>query len=159
MKYLNWFITAILVVVIGGLAFVHLSPDYNIYMVRSGSMSPTINTGDMILSGPAMNLISGGIKNGAIVTYQYGEELITHRVVSLADTNVTTKGDAAEDPDPWSVARADIKGVYLFKIPSIGYLLNFVRTKSGWFSVIIMPSALLLALLVREIVKEALSSC
>jgi len=155
MRVLNWLISIALIIVIGGLALLHFLPDYNIYLVKSESMRPAINMGDMIISGP----LSDGIGPGTILTYQRGKDLITHRVLSIDGNALTTKGDAAEDPDPWSVSLSDVRGTYLLKIPSAGYLLNFARTKSGWFTVIIMPSALLVALLAREIVKEALSSC
>jgi len=155
MKILNRLISIILITVIGGLALLHFLPGYNIYLVRSESMRPAINIGDMIINGPSNDVISPG----TILTYQRGKELITHRVLSIDGDIITTKGDAAEDPDPWSVSLFDVKGTYLVKIPSIGYLLNFARTKSGWFMMIIIPSAALVALLIKEIVKEALSSC
>lgn len=71
---------------------------------------------------------------------------------------LVTKGDAAEDADPWAVSVSDVKGVYLFKIPYVGYMTSFIRTKLGWFLMIIVPAALLVGWLTRDIIKEAFSS-
>jgi len=158
MKVFSWLVSIVLGLVVGGLIFLHFSPDYSIYLVRSESMRPAINMGDMIITGPLNGPLNAGIKSGTIVTYQHGKELVTHRVLSISDDTLVTKGDAAEDPDPWSVTLSSVKGTYLFKIPYIGYVPNFVRTKLGWFLVIIVPAALLVSLLVKDIVKEAVRS-
>jgi len=144
--------------ILAGLAFIYFSPDYNLYLVRSESMRPAINMGDLIITGPLNGLINGEVEPGTIVTYEYNKELVTHRVQSIDGTTLVTKGDAVEDPDPWSVTMSNIKGVYLFKIPYVGYVTSFVRTKLGWFLVIIIPAALLVIWLAKDIVKEALSS-
>ena len=159
MKIVTWTISILLTLVVGALAFIHLSPDYDIYLVRSESMKGTINMGDMIVSGPADNPFNITVAPGTIVTYRHGKGLITHRVQQVDGDNLVTRGDAAEDIDPWKVTMSDVIGVYLFRIPSIGFLLSFVQTRQGWFLTIILPSMLLLALIVREIVKEALKAC
>ncbi len=153
-KVIGWVVFTVLAVVIGGFVFVHFSPDYNIYMVRSESMKPAIKMGDMVITGPLKGPLGGEIKPGSIVTYQRGEELVTHRVLSVDGDTLLTKGDAVEDPDPWSVSLSDIRGVYLFKIPSMGYAANFIRTKLGWFLVIVIPASVLVALLFRSMRKE-----
>ena len=121
-------------------------------------MKPAINMGDMIVTGPVNGPLNGEVEAGTIVTYEHGKETVTHRVLSVDGDALVTKGDAAEDPDPWAVTLSDVKGTYLFKIPYVGYLLSFIQSKLGWFLVIILPAALLVALLVKEIVKEALRS-
>ncbi len=150
MKIFMWLVTVVLAIIISGFLFLYLSPDYDIRLVRSESMKPAINMGDMIITGP----MGGEVQEGTIVTYQRGEELITHRVLSVEDETLITKGDATEDPDPWPVTISDVQGVYLFKIPYIGYLADFVRTRLGWFLVIILPAAALVAFLIWDIFKE-----
>ena len=153
MKVFDWLVSIALVVVIGVFAFLHLSPDYNIYLMRSESMKPTINMGDMVVTGPPYGPLSGEIKPGMIVTYEHGEALITHRVLTVSKTLVT-KGDAEEDPDPWSVTLSNVKGTYLFRLPYIGFLSYFIRTRLGWFLLIVAPAMFLVALLIRDIIKE-----
>ena len=154
MKIFGWAVSIVLALIIASFVFVLFSPHYDICLVRSESMKPAINMGDMVITGPPGGLLSGEVKPGAIVTYQWGEELVTHRVLSVDGETLVTRGDAVEDPDPWPVSLSDVKGVYLFKIPYIGYVSNFARTKFGWFLLIILPATALVALLIRDIFKE-----
>ena len=150
MKVFGWLVSIVLALVIAGFVFVYFSPQYDICLVRSESMKPAINMGDMVITGPRQR----HIEPGEIVTYERGEELVTHRVLSVDGDALVTKGDAVEDPDPWSVNLSDVRGVYLFKIPYIGYVSSFVRTKVGWFLAIVIPATALVALLIRSIYKE-----
>lgn len=121
-------------------------------------MKPAINIGDMIITGPLDGPLNGKVNPGVIVTYERGKELVTHRVVSVDGDNLVTKGDAVEDPDTHPVTMSEVSGIYLFRIPYAGYLSNFMRTRVGWFLVIIIPAMLLVAFLIKDIVKEATSS-
>ncbi len=155
-KIVKWSVSALLALVLGGLAFVYFSPGYDMYVVRSESMVPAINMGDIIVSGPLWGPINGGVRPSTIVTYELGKALVTHRVMSIKGDILVTKGDAMEDPDPRPVSISQVKGVYLFKIPYIGYLSSYMRTKTGWFSIVIIPGMLLVCFLAKDIVREAL---
>ena len=156
-KIFSWVATAVLVLVVAGLAFIYFSPGYDLRLVKSESMKPAVNMGDLIITGPLNGPINGELKPGMIVTYQHSKELITHRVQSIDGTTLVTKGDAVEDLDPWSITVSDVKGIYLFKIPYVGYVTSFVQTKFGWFLAIIIPTALLVVWLVKDILKTAFS--
>jgi signal peptidase len=156
LKIFIWTVSVLLLLVIAGLAFVYFSPDYDMYVVRSGSMTPAVEVGDMVITGPASGPFGGGIKPGTIVTYARGKELITHRIVSLENGILVTKGDASEDPDAQPVQMTQVVGVYLFKIPKLGYVSSFIHTKPGWLLVIILPTAALVGLIIKEIINEAL---
>ena len=158
MKIINWAISIILILVIGGLGFIYLSPGYDIYLVKSQSMEPNINMGDMIVTGPVDGPINPGIEPGKVITFKLGKNLITHRVLELNGATIRTKGDALEDPDPWAVEAANVKGVLLFRIPYIGYINNFVHTKNGWFIAIIIPAFLLVLFIIKDILKDAFSN-
>ena len=120
-------------------------------------MAPTINMGDMVVTGPPNGPINGEIRPRTVVTYKHDKGMVTHRVLSIDGNTLITKGDAVEDPDPWSVTLSDVRDIYLFKIPHAGYIPSLIYTKLGWFLVIILPATLLVALLVKDIVKEVLS--
>lgn len=156
-KIINGIVVSVLVFVLAALGFFYFVPGYDILMVRSGSMVPYLNVGDMIVTGPMDGPVNGEIKPGTVVTYEFQEDLITHRVKEIDGELLMTQGDAVEDPDPWEVTLSDVKGVFLFKIPSIGYVTSFIQTKTGWFLTIIIPGALLTLWLVKDIVKEAFS--
>ncbi len=144
--------------VLAGLAFLYFAPDYNLYLVRSGSMEPAIRVGDLIITGPVDGPLSRELAPGTVITYEYKKETVTHRIDSIDGAAITTRGDAVEDPDPWTVEMSSIRGVYMFKIPYVGYLTNFVQTKKGWFLTILLPAAALVLWLAKDIVKEALKN-
>ena len=153
--------TVILGLILAGLLFVYFSPDYDMHIVRSESMKPAINMGDVIFTGPVGGPIKGNLESGAVVTYRSGQALVTHRVVSVDGNGIVTKGDAVEDADPLPVSMAQVKGVYLFKIPRLGYawkyahdIWDYAHTKRGWLLVVVLPGSILIGLLAREIQKE-----
>ncbi|MBA7649904.1 Signal peptidase I W [subsurface metagenome] len=157
MKVFLWLVSIVLGLVVAGLTFLYFSPGYDLRIVRSESMKPALNMGDLIITGPLNGPINGEIKPGTIVTYEYSKELITHRVQSIDGKTLVTKGDAVEDTDSWSVTLSDVRGVYWFRVPYVGYVTSFVQTKLGWFLAIIIPGALLVGWLAKDIVKAALS--
>ena len=141
-----------LVVAFGGLvAFVTLSPDYEAQVVRSESMEPTLNMGDVVIVGP----VKGQLKPGDIISYERNDELVIHRLIEVDGRYLQTKGDAVEDPDPWQVSLADVHGVYMFKVPYLGFLTSFVRTSVGWGVLVIVPAILLLGYFLRDIFKRS----
>lgn len=64
-------------------------------VVISGSMEPTIRTGSLIIMKKEPDY-----KEGAIITYDNGEKLITHRIVEKKGDKIVTQGDANSLPDP-----------------------------------------------------------
>lgn len=149
-------ISAVLLAFVGLMGFCYLSDDYSAYIVLSDSMQPTFSSGDLVFVGPPNRLFVDDIKPDSIIMYQHNEALVTHRVVAIEGDALVTKGDAMEDPDPWSVSRSnDVKGSYITHIPYIGKFNSFIRTKMGWFVTIILPAVFLLGLIIKEIIKEA----
>lgn len=158
MKIFSWLVSVVLFLILAVFAVAYFVPGYSLYMVRSESMKPTINLGDAIIAGPVGGPINGEIKPGTVVTYKHGKELITHRVMAVEGEKLETWGDATEEADPWKVTVSDVQNVYLFKIPYLGYVINFTRSKLGYFLVILAPATLLVGLLVKDLIKEALRS-
>jgi signal peptidase I len=158
MKILSWVLTVILGLVVTGFILAAVLPGYHIFVVKSESMEPCINMGDLVVTGPAEGFLSGGVHPGTVISYQLGSKVVTHRVVSINSSSVLTKGDAVEEPDPQPVDTSQIVGVYLLKIPKLGYLTSLIHTKTGWFTLIILPSILLVIWIAIEIIKEALKS-
>ena len=152
MKIFIWTVSIILGLIVAFLAFVFISPDYDLYIVRSGSMEPAINVGDMVLAGPVG---TGGIKPGVIISYEAGKNLITHRVLSIDGNTLITKGDANKEPDPNPVRLSQVQSRYIFRIPYVGYVAGFLRTRPGWLLSIVLPSIVLVGFIVKDIIKEA----
>ena len=135
----------------GGAIFLALSPDYEAQVVKSESMKPTLSINDVVIIGPA----EGKIKPGTIISYKVDGELVIHRVVSVEDGLILTKGDANEDPDTWEVPISNVQGVFLCKIPYLGFLSSFVRTSVGWGVLIILPAVLLVGYFMKDMFKRS----
>lgn len=147
----DWLWIGILVV-FALLVFALVTPwcPYRVYAVRSGSMSPTLNAGDVILVGPA----PATLEEGMIVSFQSGEtELTTHRIVAIMEGNyLQTKGDANEEPDANPVPLDKVKKAFIFRIPYLGYVGHFIRTPLGWLLFVITPAALIIYGEIKNIV-------
>ena len=61
---------------------------YSILSTETGSMSPTIEKGDIIIIK-----IGDEIKENDIITYKQGDALITHRIEQINGDTIITKGD------------------------------------------------------------------
>ena len=97
-------------------------------VVLTGSMAPTINPGDVILTTPPTNIAP---KVGSIVAY-VGRRfdgtavgVFSHRIIGgNAQTGFIVKGDNNPDPDIQKPKIPDITGVVIFVIPLIGKFLT-----------------------------------
>lgn len=147
-------VSIVLAIIVGALIAVSVIPGFSFLMVKSESMKPEINVGDVIITGPVNGLPWTEIKPGTIITFEKDDALISHRVVSLEGDTLITKGDANKVSDS-PIKMTQVKGVYLFRIPYVGYATHFIRTKMGWWLTILVPAGVLVGLLIKDILKEA----
>jgi signal peptidase len=150
-RVLTWLVSVALGAVVAGLALIYFQPGWDLYVVRSDSMVPTFSSHDVIITQPVDQ-----VRVGDIVTFHRGSQIVTHRVVEISPESIITKGDANQTADPQPVLFTDIAGGYLFRVPYAGYVTAFIATTRGWFLAIVLPAAILVLLIVREIVREAL---
>ncbi len=105
--------------------------NHRLYIVDSGSMSPTINLNSMIV---VEELRPEEVAVGDIITY-YGHNKssrITHRVMDIEDNGtLITKGDANEVDDPIPLEAEKVIGKVVYIIPYIGKIFRFLNTKYG----------------------------
>ncbi len=121
----------------------------NFLVVLSGSMEPTINMGDMVVTTP---ITSNAIKVGDIVAFNDGKEFpITHRVINITEGGFITKGDANEDPDPMVRSSSSVVGKIVFWVPFAGYLVYFARGIYGLLILIIVPGFILIISEIKNI--------
>lgn len=97
-------------------------------IVLTGSMSPAISTGDIIITTP---ITRKEPKVGDVVAYQAkrfnGENVavFSHRIISGdIQSGFVVKGDANKSPDSQKPAGPDILGVVIFVIPFLGNILT-----------------------------------
>lgn len=109
------------------------------YMVESGSMTPTLPVGSIILDQK-----SDTYHRGDIITFTRGGQTVTHRIKTAKNGQFQVQGDANNTPDESLVAPSDIQGKELFMIPYIGWAAAFLKTLYGLLLFIILPCALLI---------------
>jgi len=136
---------AISLVVLAGLGMVlsGIEP----HVIRSGSMAPTYEIGDVVLSE---RVLPSEVGVGEVVTRPpsaaWGESL-THRVTAISVQSdgytVRTQGDANEVGERWSIAADVWLGRTVASIPMVGSMAVAVR--SGVGSVAVLAAAVLLA--------------
>ena len=87
--------------------------------VLTGSMEPTIMTGDSIIIKESDKYIVNDI-----VTYKKGNAYVTHRIVAIKGDTVITKGDANDIEDP-PIKMDDIIGKYVYRTSFITFILRY----------------------------------
>jgi len=129
------------------LLYMVFSPDYMVLIVKGESMKPTFEIGDVIV---LRTYDDGFVEEGQIIAFKQNGFTVTHRVVSTDGMSIKTRGDADEDIDPWELSEFQIRGTYWFKIPCLGYLANFFRSKKGTAIIISAAVIFLIGLMVYE---------
>lgn len=138
------------------------------YVVMSGSMSPTVQTGDVIF---VYEREPSTIETGDVITYSLNDrqrEVTTHRVVDIVRNDqgqrlFVTKGDANEDPDPYRVSPGDVIGVMPTwngipaRVPFLGHALLFAQSKEGIALLVFVPAGLLVVTEIWSLYKDATS--
>lgn len=126
--------------------------------VMSGSMTPYIRTGDVVI---AMQVAPLDVRPGDIVSFNdpgRGGKLVTHRVRHMRRqgprVNFITRGDANTGVEKWSV-RADHKiSRTVLRLPKLGFPLVFARTRTGLLALVLVPMLLLGTLEIASIWKD-----
>lgn len=129
--------------------------NYQLYIVQSNSMSPTFETGSLIIIKKADNQ---SIQENDIITYRRSRDTVatTHRVVEIiedGDLQYITRGDANNVEDPMPVSEEDVMGKVVFWIPYIGYILGFIRTKQGLLICIVLPALIIILTQIIKLIK------
>lgn len=117
------------------------------FSMLSGSMSPVIRTGDLVIDRSLSPAQSAELRVGQIITFRSSpgsRKLFTHRIVNVQRgpdgvVTYTTKGDANNAPDANPVPAADVVGLYSMKVPDGGYVLNALRRPSFLLVLFLVP--------------------
>jgi len=123
---------------------------YKSFMVLSGSMEPTINIGDIVITHKQINYF----KNDTITFYGPENRVVTHRIALIkeqdGDTIIITKGDANRSIDSDTITPSKIIGKVIFIVPKLGFVVSFSRTIPGLVLLIFVPAV---ALISSELLK------
>ncbi len=109
------------------------TPDFlgfKTYEIVSRSMEDTINKNDIIV---VKKVDKNEINENDIISFDNGNEIITHRIVEIENINgqtlYTTKGDNNRFADDEKISFEQIEGKYVFKLSKLGYLMNFLKNR------------------------------
>lgn len=96
---------------------------YFTIVIGSGSMSPVIDKGDLVLVKKVTNIDE--LKKHDVLIFRHDGSTIIHRIIRI-ETNGNeklfyTKGDANASEDFYPVSKNDVVGIANFKIKYIGY--------------------------------------
>ena len=116
--------------------------------IISGSMTPTIAVGDIVVDAPVTAAQASHFHVGQIISFRAtpgSPEIITHRIVAVrvqdGAVSYITKGDANNSADSTPRPASDVIGLYRFPIPRGGYVLVAMHTPR--VIVMLLASALL----------------
>lgn len=94
-------------------------------VVQSGSMEPTLSTGDLLFVRRQEEYSVGDI-----VVYQSQGILVVHRIIAAYGQTLITQGDANDLADqPFDLSC--VKGAVVGSVPVVGYVIDFMKTPKG----------------------------
>ncbi len=133
---------------VGGLLLLTHAPLSNkmqMKIVQSGSMTPSIQVGSVVVIVP-----HAPYEVGDVITFT-SERMnmpVTHRVFAKdkasGRTFYITKGDANEEPDLSQVPEKNVIGKVMLTIPYLGYIIDFARKPMGFIFLIGIPAMLVI---------------
>jgi signal peptidase I len=151
--FLTWAVSAFVLTVLLAAAL-PLALGATSMVVRSGSMTPAIRTGDVVVVRP---IAPTEAAIGDIVTFkdpEGGERLLVHRVRAISrsgdEVEVTTQGDANTTQEHWKVAADGTIGTVAYRIPLLGFATSWINAPLGRLLLLVLPAlALAVSLLAR----------
>ena len=119
-----------LIIVIGGIFLILYACGIVPYVVLSGSMEPTIETGSICFINKHADIKK--IKENDIIAFKHNNgTLVTHRAVEITDSGIKTKGDNNKNIDGNTVEEENFVGKNIFWIPKVGYVVKKLQSPKG----------------------------
>ena len=159
----NIFVWTIVAIAIGMMIFTIVSVNtfdqndravfgYKAYIVRSDSMKPVFEAGDIVLVKEMRDYSS--LEAGDIIAYisqnpdSYGET-VTHEIAGVTRTEdgtlgYITRGINTGNEDEGIVTDLFIQGKYVGRLPFVGQFFTFLKTPQGYILCIFIPFLLLI---------------
>jgi signal peptidase len=116
------------------------------FTVLSGSMEPALDTGDMVVD---RQIAPADARPGDIVTFKDPQgqgRMLTHRLrtvsISAGTARMTTKGDANDTTESWTVPANGTIGRVAYRLPMLGYALSVTHGRNGKLLFIVLPALL-----------------
>lgn len=150
MKPLASFTVFLLAGVVAGLALLVTVPrvaGFTPFTILSGSMQPAYGVGDVVLDE---HIRPATARPGDVVTFNDPSRegaTVTHRVERLTrsgeQVRFVTRGDANTASETWTVPVSGTIGRVRMRVPKVGWVLQWARSREGKLLLIALPAALL----------------
>ena len=120
---------------------------YQTYVIYGSSMEPTIKVGSLILAEP---VDVEELQVSDIIAFRSPDNgvTLTHRIVATREEDgqryFQTKGDASTSGDPTEVRLEGEVHRLAYKLPYLGYFIDFAKSLAGIILLIALPAAWLL---------------
>ncbi len=131
---------------------------YSLLSVKGDSMYPVIKNGDLIVINRKHE---SSYEINDIISFMDSDRkiIVTHQIVDIVNENgefkYLTKGVNNNNIDGDYVLENEIIGKYeKFKIPFIGFVINFASTAIGYIILVVIPLGILLLIAIYKLIKE-----
>jgi len=104
---------------------------YTAFNVVTGSMSPTLEIGDVIIVK-----IDNNVVQDDIITYYKDNNFITHRVVEINDQNIIARGDSNNGSDS-PITKDMVVGKVVKVFKGAGSIIDILLTPKIFVSIVI----------------------
>ncbi len=92
--------------------------------VESNSMQPALSRGDVVYAINETKYYPGDV-----VVFSYNDQLYVHRIMFSETDGYRTKGDASPNLDLWTLTGKNIMGKMVFKVPALGRITLFLKSR------------------------------
>jgi len=144
------------VIILFGIAFIGLFCfGIQPYVVESGSMQPTIETGSLCFINKRANYED--MQVGDVIAFKINTNtFVTHRINAITDEGFETKGDANIAIDNVITNKDNFIGKNIYSIPKVGFIVKMIQTTKGKIILgTVIVVLLLAAILVGTPTKKA----
>ena len=121
---------------------------FEAFYVRSGSMSPAIPVGSLVVATRAS---AGDLRPGDVIVFHRPDQpqnLVVHRIAAVEESAsgrvFVTKGDANETPDGWQVPATGDGWQARYSISRAGFVVGWLHTavsRRGWLGTLAITAA------------------
>jgi signal peptidase len=123
---------------------------YEVLIVRSGSMEPTLATGGIVIVDRNDHVL----RVGDIASFREPDGVVTHRVIGLDDRGYVTGGDANASRDPGTRPQSTVYGSFVFALPLLGYLIYVLEQPAVFVLLLVGTGGFLVWDALRTIFSE-----
>ncbi len=150
-------IIVLFLVLVSSLVYISPRLGLSINNVGSGSMTPTLHVGTMVV---ANRVNPADLRVGDIIIFKPPFESqynVCHRIVKINQAkqlSFVTRGDAVSQTDEMAIPAANVVGKVSFHADYVGYFISFLKTEVGLIAGLVVPTLYIIYLCVRNLRSE-----